>query len=109
MRKAAVLYKRQEAGTLTQLDNESFIFRYNNDWFNAPDKPAISLTLPKIQQEYTSKHLFPCFYNMLPEGSNKQVVCYETRIDSNDHFGLLMTTAKYDSIGAITIKKMNET
>ncbi len=108
MRKAAVLFKREEAGTLTQLDNESFIFRYNDDWLNAPDKPAISLTLPKTQQEYTSKHLFPCFYNMLPEGSNKQVVCYETRIDPTDHFGLLMTTAKYDSIGAITVQKVKE-
>lgn len=109
MRKAAVLFKQQEAGTLTQLDDESFIFRYNDDWFNAPDKPAISLTLPKTQQEYTSTHLFPCFYNMLPEGSNKQVVCYEARIDPKDHFGLLMTTAKYDSIGAITVQKLKET
>lgn len=108
MRKAAVLFKRQEAGTLTQVGDESFIFRYNDDWFKAPDKPAISLTLPKTQQEYTSQHLFPCFYNMLPEGSNKQVVCYETRIDPKDHFGLLMITAKYDSIGAITVQKLKE-
>lgn len=109
MRKAGVLYKRQEAGALTQLDDGSFIFRYNDDWFNTSDKPAISLTLPKTKQEYTSKHLFPCFYNMLPEGSNKQIVCFEARIDPKDDFGLLMTTAKYDSIGAITIQKMNET
>jgi serine/threonine-protein kinase HipA len=43
---------------------------------------------------------------MLPEGSNKQVVCKLNRIDSEDYFGLLMTTAKNDSIGAVRIIKL---
>jgi len=42
---------------------------------------------------------------MLPEGSNKQVVCKLNRIDPEDYFGLLMTTAKYDSIGAVRVIK----
>ena len=105
MRQAEVLYKKQVAGTLTQLDNGSFVFRYNDAWMNDANKPAISLTLPKQQQEYTSTYLFPFFYNMLPEGSNKQVVCFEWRIDPKDYFGLLLAIAKYDTIGAIQIKK----
>ena len=81
MRQAEVLYKKAAAGLLTQLDNGSFIFRYYDQWFESKDKPSISLTLPKNQQEYESKYLFPFFYNMLPEGSNKQTlktisVCY---------------------------------
>jgi len=70
-----------------------------------PDKPAISLTLPKSENEFHSRHLFPFFYNMLPEGTNKQVVCKLNRIDPKDDFGLLLTAAKYDSIGAVTVQK----
>jgi len=70
-------------------------------------KPGISLTLPKAEQEYHSKFLFPFFFNMLPEGSNKQVVCKHNRIDQDDYFGLLMTTTKNDSIGAVTVIKID--
>lgn len=108
MRKAKIFYKGEEAGELTQHDDGSFTYRYNNLWMIVNDKPAISLTLPKTLQEYHSKYLFPFFYNMLPEGSNKQVVCRMMRIDDNDYFGLLMTTAQYDTIGAVTVKKSNE-
>jgi len=107
MRQAKVLYKNEEAGLLSQLDNGAFVFRYHDTWFNAQDKPAISLTLSKTQQEYKSEHLFPFFYNMLPEGSNKQVVCHAMRIDQNDHFGLLLTTAVSDTIGAVQIIKID--
>jgi len=107
MRQASVLYKNEEAGLLTQLNDGSFVFRYHEDWFIAADKPAISLTLPKIKQEYKSDHLFPFFYNILPEGANKQAACFSMRIDLKDDFGLLLTTAKYDTIGAIRIIKIN--
>lgn len=107
MRQAVILYKKQETGQLTQLDDGSFTFRYHDQWFESNDTPAISLTLPKIQQEYHSEYLFPFFFNMLPEGSNKQNICFELRIDPTDHFGLLLTTAKYDTIGAIQVKKIN--
>ncbi|WP_058103251.1 HipA N-terminal domain-containing protein [Maribacter dokdonensis] len=106
MRQALILYKKEEAGRLTQLNDGSFKFRYLDVWFQSNDKPAISLTLPKNKQEYNSEHLFPFFYNMLPEGSNKQNICFELRIDPEDYFGLLLTTAKYDTIGAIQIKEI---
>lgn len=107
MRKANVLYKNEVAGILQQSDAGSFKFRYTNEWFTATNKPAISLTLPKTQQEYKSEHLFPFFYNMLPEGTNKQTVCFLNRIDTKDLFGILIVTAKQDTIGAVTIK-MNQ-
>ncbi|HPW66762.1 MAG TPA: HipA N-terminal domain-containing protein [Salinivirgaceae bacterium] len=106
MRKAKILYKNQEAGMLIQHDNGSFTFRYNDSWINDTTQPAISLTLPKSQQEYHSDFLFPFFYNMLPEGSNKQLACRLNRIDINDSFGLLLYTAKHDNIGAIKVIKI---
>jgi serine/threonine-protein kinase HipA len=108
MRRAKVFFKGEEAGILTQNDDGSFRFRYNDPWFVDTTKPSISLTLPKTELEYRSEHLFPFFYNMLPEGTNKQVVCNQMRIDKNDHFGLLITTARYDTIGAVTVKKIEE-
>ena len=108
MRKAGILYKEEEAGVLTQYDDGSFIFRYHDDCMADSSKPGISLTLPKSQQEYHSKYLFPFFYNMLPEGSNKQLVCKLMRIDSDDPFGLLLTTAKTDTIGAVRVIKMEQ-
>ena len=103
MRVAKVLYKEEEAGRLLQHDDGSFIFLYHNEWVLDNVKPSISLTLPKAQKEFQSPFLFPFFYNMLPEGSNKQMVCKLNRIDQSDYFGLLMTTAKNDSIGAVRV------
>lgn len=106
MRKAKILYKDEEAGVLTQYDDGSFTFCYNDTWKADNNKPGISLTMPKIGQEFHSKFLFPFFYNMLPEGSNKQVVCRLNKIDQTDYFGLLMTAAKNDSIGAVRVIKI---
>jgi serine/threonine-protein kinase HipA len=103
MREAKVLYKEEEAGRLLQQDDGSFIFLYHNEWVLDNVKPSISLTLPKAQKEFQSPFLFPFFYNMLPEGSNKQMVCKLNRIDQSDYFGLLMTTSKNDSIGAVRV------
>lgn len=107
MRKANVLFKNEEAGILTQHDDSSFSFCYYDDWVSNYSKQSISLTLPKTEKEFHAKYLFPFFYNMLPEGSNKQVVCTLNRIDGDDYFGLLMTTAKNDSIGAVRIIKID--
>ncbi len=106
MRQAQILYKDEEAGILTQHDDGSFTFRYHDIWVADDKRPGISLTLPKNRQEYHSEYLFPFFYNMLPEGSNKEVVCTYNRIDRNDYFGLLMVTAKTDSIGAVRVVKI---
>ena len=106
MRKAKVLFKNEEAGILTQHDDGSFLFRYHDAWIADNNKKSISLTLPKTGKEFHSTFLFPFFYNILPEGSNKQVVCKYNRIDHDDYFGLLMTTAKNDSIGAVRVIKI---
>jgi serine/threonine-protein kinase HipA len=108
MRQAKVFYKEEEAGILSQQSDGSFTFSYHDHWINNSQKPGISLTLPKQKKVYKSKHLFPFFYNMLPEGSNKQVVCALNKIDSTDYFGLLLTTAKFDNIGAVSVIKIEE-
>ncbi|MGB5988515.1 MAG: HipA N-terminal domain-containing protein [Marinifilaceae bacterium] len=106
MRQAEVYFKGEAAALLTQLDDGTFSFRYHDMWVSDTSKASISLNLPKNNQQYNSRILFPFFYNMLPEGTNKQVVCKHLRIDKDDYFGLLLATATYDTIGAVTIKKL---
>lgn len=108
MRSAKVLYKGEEAGRITQKDDGSFLFSYLPLWLNDSTKPAISLTLPKTEKEYSSKTLFPFFFNMLPEGANKRVICRQLKIDETDHFGILLSTAMTDTIGAVTVKRIDE-
>lgn len=108
MRQAEIYYKGEKAGMLTQHDDGSFTYRYDDQWMADRSRPSISLTLPKSRQDYQAPHLFPFFFNMLPEGTNKQVVCRLMRVDRDDYFSLLTITAQYDAIGAITVKKINK-
>ncbi len=94
------------AGVLTELTPDDYLFRYEETYFLDSSKPSISLTLPKSQQEHRSDSLFPFFFNLLSEGVNKQLQCRFHKIDENDHFGLLMLTTRFDTIGNITTKPL---
>jgi HipA-like protein len=106
MRSARILYKNQPAGVLIQRDDGSFEFRYYPNWVDDPSKPPISLNLPKTKEAFLSPDLFPFFYSMLPEGSNRQSVCFHQRIDVKDDFGILLSIARHDSIGAVRLQTM---
>lgn len=108
MRQAKILYKDELAGILTQHDDGSFTYRYDHFWIADPNKPSISLTMPKSFILYRSESLFPFFFNMLPEGYNKQVMCQSLQIDQDDYFGLLLNTGEYDTIGAVTVHRISE-
>jgi serine/threonine-protein kinase HipA len=94
------------AGQLIEEDRRHYTFRYEDAYFADPTKPAVSLTLPKTQQEYQSGFLFPYFFNMLSEGVNRKLQCRLLKIDEEDNFGLLAATAEFDTFGAVTIKPM---
>jgi len=97
------------AGLLIEEGREHYIFRYDDKYYLDPSNPAISLTLPKTKQEYSSKFLFPFFFNMLSEGVNRKLQSIQLKIDEEDHVGFLATTAQYDTIGAITVKPIMTT
>lgn len=107
MRKAEVYENHVLAGTLEQTDEGEFVFRYDDRYFADASKRAVSLTLPKVKQEYRSPVLFPFFFNMLSEGANKRIQCLKYKIDERDHFGLLLATADKDTIGTVTVKRIN--
>ena len=41
---------------------------------------------------------------MLSEGVNRKLQSRQLKIDENDYFGLLVATAQFDTIGAISVK-----
>jgi len=104
MRAVEVYRNGTLAGILTEENRQNFVFRYDDNYFHDVSKPPVSLTHPKIQKEYSSRFLFPFFFNMLSEGANRKLQCIQLKIDAEDNFGLLMATAQFDAIGAITVK-----
>jgi len=108
MRAAEVFYNSELAGVLTEVSRNEYRFRYIDSWFIDDRKPPVSLTLPKNRQEYINESLFPFFFNMLSEGFNRKLQSKMLKIDEKDYFGLLMATARYDTIGAITIKPLQK-
>lgn len=104
MRKLAVYVCGVHAGVLEQNSPHEYVFRYEHNYFADDDKPAISLSMPKSQSVYRSKNLFPVFTNMLSEGYNRRMQSRLMHIDEKDAFALLAATARYDTIGAITVK-----
>ena len=108
MRKAAVYRNGELVGTLTEESRASYVFRYDDRWFADAKKPAVSLTLPKTQQEYRSEFLFSFFFNLLSEGVNRELQSRQLKIDEADYFGFLLATAQADTIGAITVQPITE-
>lgn len=91
------------AGILTEIDHEHYSFRYDDAYYNDPDMPPVSLTMPKDKQEYLSSFLFPVFFNMTSEGDNRIIQARNLHIDEKDDFGILSATGHTDTIGAITV------
>ncbi|MCH8558272.1 MAG: HipA N-terminal domain-containing protein [Balneolia bacterium] len=103
--KAAKVYRNGElAGVLTRYGRNSYAFEYDDLWYQNPEKPAISLTMPKSKKRYEADHLFPCFFNLLSEGVNRKLQSRQLKIDEENYFDLLLATAQNDTIGAITVK-----
>ncbi len=108
MVKAGVYNNGMLAGVLEKKGAHKYSFTYTEGYFSNPKLFAISLSFPKTVKEYESTELFPFFYGLLAEGVNKDIQCRLLKIDENDDFTRLIKTAGEDTIGAITIKELNE-
>ncbi len=107
MKRLAKVYLNKELAGILSHDTE-YSFRYLDSYFNDSKKTAISLSLPKSKQEYTSVFLFPFFFNLLSEGVNRQLQNKRFKLGEKDYFGLLLATAQFDTIGAITLEEVKE-
>jgi len=103
LRKGKVLYKGELAGYLFE-SAEGFTFEYDQEFLNKG--LGISVSLPTNQKTYHSKELFPFFRGLLPGGWYLNIVSMTQKIDEKDHFGLLLASANTDTIGAVTVIRM---
>lgn len=102
MRACKVYVHDTEAGILQETDNKEYVFTYHVNYQGEP----VCLAMPVRQEPYHSDYLFPYFFNMLSEGANRQVQSTLLHIDEKDDFGIMLATAQYDTIGAVTIKPL---
>lgn len=105
-RKCIILCGNKEAGLLEETQG-GFRFAYFQEYLNQ-NSPPISLTLPVRKQPYESDHLFSFFYGLLPEGQRKRNLCRDYKIDDNDYFGILLISARDDTIGNILIRDISD-
>lgn len=108
MAKGGVYYNGKLAGVLKKEAPDHYVFTYTDDYHTDIEMPPVSLTLPKKKQEHHSTVLFPFFAGLLSEGVNKDIQCRLLRIDEEDDFTRLLKTAGDDTIGAITVKEIND-
>ena len=104
MRQCKVFVHDVEAGILQETDDRQYIFSYQDGYKG----DAVCLAMPVRTEPYRSAHLFPYFFNMLSEGANRQTQSMLLHIDESDDFGILLATAQEDTIGAVTIKPIEE-
>ena len=106
--KLRVIYKgKYNAGVLWR-DEYGYHFEYNDEFILKDSTHPISVNMPKSQKEYNSSRLFANFQSMLSEGFNRELQCRALSIDINDDWSLLTYTCGKDTIGAITIEKIEE-
>ncbi|MFI3294017.1 MAG: HipA N-terminal domain-containing protein [Rikenellaceae bacterium] len=108
MKAAGVYSNKRLAGRITESDDRKYTFQYDSIYLADPKSYAISLTMPKQVEPYHSEYLFPFFFNMLSEGSNRAIQSRLLHFDEEDYFEHLLATAHTDTIGAITVKRVYE-
>lgn len=108
MRKCKVYVNGVAAGVLAENDNpREYVFKYEKDYLLTNQHP-VCLAMPLREEEYRSKTLFPYFFNLLSEGENRAVQSWLHHVDKDDDFGILLATAQYDTVGAVTVKPIKE-
>ena len=96
------------AGLLTErFPGKSYVFEYDKAYLYSGMNP-VSVTLPLRENPYESEKLFPFFANMIPEGANRKMICRARRIDENDLFGILEAMADSDTIGSVSVRRIEE-
>ena len=108
MPKADIYYNNLLAGVLEKRGTSDYRFTYNDAYFADPANPSVSVTLPKSKKEHQSPVLFSFFAGLLAEGINKDIQCRLLKIDEEDDFTRLLKTAVGDTIGAITVREIND-
>lgn len=106
MRAGNVYVNGKWAGVLVEENHHHYVFTYDKDYVHTVGAEPVCLAMPLSEEPYVSDSLFPFFCNLLSEGFNKDFQVKYHHLSPDDHFGLLLKTASYDTIGAVTVKEV---
>jgi len=107
MRQGIVKYNNQIAGTLTEEDNGSYLFEYEEEYVNSYPNQFITFEMPVTLRPYRSKRLFPFFDGLIPEGWLLNIATESWKINKNDRMGLLLACCQ-NAIGAVSVHPIKE-
>lgn len=83
-------------------------FAYGVDWLDDPQKPAISVSLPKRTEPFNRRETRPFFAGLLPEESQRDAVARALGVSARNDFRLLERLGG-DVAGALTLWPEGET
>ena len=106
MRSARILMFDTLAGYLTE-GEDSYQFRYDDQFLESSRAMAVSLTLPLRSEVFESKALFPFFDGLIPEGWLLNIAEKNWKLDPRDRMGLLLACCR-DCTGAVSVLPINE-
>ena len=107
MRRAAIYYRDDLAGILTESDDGNYIFVYEDDYIKRYPGQFLTFTMPVRPQKYVGKRLFPFFEGLLPEGWLLDIASKKWMINPSDRMGLLMACCQ-NCVGAVSIQPIAE-
>lgn len=107
MRKAAVYYKDQLAGVLTETDEGEYTFQYDKQYAAKYPSQFLTFTMPVASSFFKDRRLFPFFEGLIPEGWLLDIASKSWKINQNDRMGLLMACCG-NCIGAVSIHPIKE-
>jgi serine/threonine-protein kinase HipA len=105
MQEAKVYRNNVEIGLLQKDDAGVYHFIYSPNYVKSEEALSISVHFPLQGEAFSSDILFPFFFNLLAEGSIKEMQCRELKIDPDDNFTRLIKTTEFNTIGSITLKE----
>ena len=102
MRQAIVKYNNIKAGILTEQDDGTYLFVYDEAYVKNYPNQFITFNMPVSNSPYRSKNLFSFFDGLIPEGWLLNIAIESWRINKNDRMGLLLACCQ-NAIGAVSV------
>jgi len=108
MRQGLVKYNDIRAGLLTEEDDGSYVFLYDEKYVLEHPHQFITFQMPVTATPYRSKRLFPFFDGLIPEGWLLAIAVESWRLNKNDRMGLLLACCS-NTIGAVSVHPVDPT
>lgn len=102
MRQGVVKYNSIRAGLLTEEDDGTYLFEYDEEYVRDYPQEFITFQMPVTTRPYRSKRLFPFFDGLIPEGWLLTIAVDSWKLKKNDRMGLLLACCR-ETIGAVSV------